>query len=202
MSLIAVDLDDTLYSFAQLARREFAQMAMEQGNKHMQRGAYLAWVEWRSPADILGMDTWMEVIERCHTPNRIHQQTAFPDAADTVRDLVNQGHEILYISNRSPDVQLDTALWLDRQKFPIKGTELVCTFEDKMDYLTDCEYLIDDRPKTLVQFAYSEPRRTAFGIFGEHNRSLTDVPGIYLAPNWLLLRNYLKEKGVYRQLVG
>ena len=66
---------------------------------------------------------------------------------------------------------------------------------------SDCQYIIDDRPKTLVEFVYDSnwqkettPARKGFGLFCEYNRALTDVPGIYLAPNWTLLEKYIEEK--------
>jgi hypothetical protein len=82
--------------------------------------------------------------------------------------------------------------------------ELICTLDDKMPHVDDCQYIIDDRPKTLCDFVYdfnwksmNRPwPRKGFGIFGDHNRSLTDVPNIYLAPNWTLLRQYMIDKGV------
>jgi hypothetical protein len=78
---------------------------------------------------------------------------------------------------------------------------LICTEEDKLPLIVNCKYLIDDRPKTLVQFVYDNnwygkmiDERKGFGLFYEYNRSLTDVPGIYLAPNWALLEKYIEEK--------
>lgn len=63
--------------------------------------------------------------------------------------------------------------------------------------------MIDDRSKTMVEFVYdfdwheeyrnripAMPRK-GFMLKTDHNRSLTDVPGLYLAPNWSGLRRYM-----------
>jgi hypothetical protein len=63
---IAVDVDDTLYSFNELAREKWIEIALERNDKSLQRGAYCAWGEWRSPADVIDMPLWLQVIDRCH----------------------------------------------------------------------------------------------------------------------------------------
>lgn len=206
MANIAVDIDDTLYSFNQLAREMFIRVALEKGDKRLQRGAYCAWGEWRSPSDVIDEDYWGEIITLCHLPEVVIEQTPFPGAAETLRELVAQGNTLRYISNRHPDSVEATDNWLIDWSFP-EG-ELICTMEDKMPFIADCQYIIDDRPKTLVQFIYNfdwqnkygstnaDKQRLGFGIMGDYNRALTDVPGVYLAPTWTLLRQYLIEKGV------
>jgi phosphoserine phosphatase len=95
---VAVDIDDTLYSFSQLAREIFSEMAIERGDKRMQRGAYCYWGEWRTPTDMSDPETFMEVIDRCHTNSNIMAQTPFRGAAETLKELKEQGYELLYIS--------------------------------------------------------------------------------------------------------
>lgn len=209
MTKIAVDIDDTLYSFNNLAREVFVDVAIEKGNKRYQRGAYCAWGEWRSPPDVTDDDVWMEVIERCHSPEMISQQVPFSNASDTLTELAEQGYELRYISNRDPLATSDTKSWIDYYNFP--DGELICTREDKLPQIRDCMYLIDDRPKTLIQFVYDfhwkhrygsenkQYERKGFGLYMPYNAALTDVPGIKLAPNWKLLRQYLIETDVLQE---
>src|SRR3954463_10834778 len=97
---IAVDVDDTLYSFNELAREKWIEIALERNDKSLQRGAYCAWGEWRSPADVIDMPLWLQVIDRCHEDAVIVCQKPFKGAADTLWELVDDGYELLYISNR------------------------------------------------------------------------------------------------------
>lgn len=208
MTTIAVDIDDTLYSFGQLAREVFIDLALEEGDKRMQRGAYCAWGEWRSPSDVTDVDTWMKVIARCHTDENILSQVPFPGAAGVLQELVDHSYHLLYISNRTPDAEPATQEWLQDNYFPLEQTRLVCTTDDKMRKMGQCQYLIDDRPKTLVQFVYdfhwkhkhgsenAKKARKAFGLYTPYNAALTDVPEVKLAPNWKLLRQYLLDENV------
>lgn len=206
MPTIAVDIDDTLYSFGQLAREMFVTVALEREDKDLQRAAYCSWNEWRSPVDIVGLDVWLEIIDRCHSDDKIVRQRPFPNAAKTLHELAEQGYDLLYISNRKPEALDATGEWLEDFGFPPGG--LVCTTQPKMPFVKHCQYIIDDRARTLVEFVYdynwkntwgsqnAEKTRMGFGLLGEYNRSLTDIPGVWLAPNWDLLRRYLIDKGV------
>lgn len=209
MSSIGVDIDDTLYSFNNLAREVIIDVALEDGDKRLQRGAYCAWGEWRSPSDVSDPDAWLKVIERCHSSQHIAAQVPFPGAVATLWELVDSGHDLHYISNRRPDSYQDTHDWLYAWGFPIEAPHMLsCNYDDKLAQLRDCQYLIDDRPKTLVQFVYefywkqkhgsafSDHQRHGFGLYMPYNAALTDVPRIKLAPNWKLLRQYLIEQHV------
>lgn len=209
MTTVAIDIDDTLYSFGQLARETFVEVALERGDKRLQRAAYCAWGEWRSPSDVVDNDYWMEVIDRCHQPEVIREQVPFSGAVETLQELVHQGYHLIYISNRSPEVADATYDWLYDNGFPTGSVvDLICTTEDKARHVGQCQYIIDDRPKTLVEFVYDftwkfshgsenlKKQRKGFGLFGDYNRALTDIPNVYLAPNWKLLRQYMIDKGV------
>ena len=84
--------------------------------------------------------------------------------------------------------------------------------------MKDCQYLIDDRPKTCIEFVfdfeweernrevalgYSDPQsvydenvRRAFVKSYPYNQNLTDISHLYLAPTWAGLNFYLAGKGV------
>lgn len=188
-------------------RQAFLDLALEQGDKdHYFRGAYQSWVEWRSPSDVCGLDAFFQALDRVHHPDVILSRTPYDHSVDVLEAIEEADHNILYISNRRADSLDATDRWLDACGFP-EG-ELICTEDDKQRHMAHCQYLIDDRPKTLVQFAYSrqwiptpglstERRdRKAFGLLFEYNRALTDVPGIFLAPTWAGIGYYLAKEGV------
>lgn len=204
MSKVAVDIDDSLYNFNGLAQEMMTKAAISSGDKVFQSGAYSTWNEWRTPNDMLESE-WQYIIDMCHEDDVILEQTPFKNAAATLLRIFNAGNDIIYISNRSEDAYDATYRWLLANHFPMADS-LVCTTNNKAEYIEDCQYIIDDRPKTLVEFihdfqwkltseAYGKPNpRVGFGLFCEYNRALTDVPGIYLAPNWTLLEKYIEEK--------
>jgi len=216
MSKVAVDIDDSLYDFGGLAQEMIVQLAAETNDKRLQKAAYSTWNEWRTPNDFLEGE-WQTIIDMCHRDHVIRSQMPFKNAVTTLRKIFSAGNDIIYISNRSEDAYEATYEWLQAHGFP-QAKSLVCTSEDKAPFIADCQYIIDDRPKTLVEFVYDYKwkeeineivnlafdvsmnlphtrfNRVAFGLFCEYNRALTDVPGIYLAPNWTLLEKYIEEK--------
>jgi hypothetical protein len=212
---IAVDLDDTVYSFTTLARRVMTKIGFETEDKQLIAAAYAAWPEWRSPTDLLGVDRWLRIIDMCHDSELILAQTPHLGAADTCNALMAAGHELLYISNRATETESATREWLYDHDFlsPSKPAELMCLMGDKTPHIADCQYFIDDRPKNLISFVYdydwankygshrNDKQRRAFGLTTEFNRALTDVPKIYLAPTWSGLNYYFQRKGLLQEQV-
>lgn len=210
MSRIAVDIDSTLYDFCALACQTMGEMAEERGDERLRNAAYsTTWTEWRTPIDLAGEEAWADVVERCHSASVILRQEPFPGAVEALWDLAHAGHEIVYVSNRDSSTYGPTKAWLQKQEFPCPGEwygdvapELLCHTDDKLASIRDCQYLIDDRPKTLVGFVNGDARgdwgrsieRKAFGLVMPYNRNLTDIPGIYLAPSWPLLSAYLRTR--------
>jgi hypothetical protein len=197
MAKIAIDIDSTLYDFEAPMRQAFLDLAAHTGDKETYyRGAYQSWVEWRSPTDVCGWDPFMEALDIVHSPTVIAEQVPFPRCADTISRL-REEHEIFFISNRSPEVEFETYRWIKGNIMDGEDFDLICTMDDKRPHLDDCQYLIDDRPKTLVEFVYDyDYKRKAFGLMYEYNRGLTDLDNIYLAPTWGGLADYLEAKGV------
>jgi hypothetical protein len=208
MSRIALDIDDTLYPFCNAARDKIAEIGAKTGNDLLITAAYTPWPEWRSPTDVMGLDIWLEIIDHVHQDETILKQEPYDGAVDVVNRLYDAGYDLTYISNRDLKTHEATQSWLQACGFPLdkENTELICTTGDKTQHMRDCQYIIDDRPKTLIQFVYDfhwahkhgsdSKRRLGFGLHKEYNRSLTDAPGIYLAPSWNLLELYLAKKGL------
>lgn len=209
MAKIAIDVDDTIYPFGDLARQIILDEAAKTGDKIMQKAAYASWPEWRTPVDLLGQETWLSIIDKCHDEEIIGQQIPYANSQLVLRELA-QDHELIYVSSRSMNCFAATEAWLDDNDFP-EG-ELICSGHDKTKHIASCQYIIDDRPSTLVRFVYdydwtnrygsAGDKRIAYGLMADYNRALTDVPNIYLAPpgNWMLLRGYLVKTGVLKEL--
>jgi len=197
----AIDIDSILYPFDIPARRAFENLYEETGDKKYLIGAYHSWDEWRSPEDACGKETWEKVIAMVHSPEVILEQTPFVGAVEGVNAIWNNGYEIIYVSNRHSNSVNATTQWLKDQGFPLG--ELHCIQQDKKDILSKCRYLIDDRPKTLVDFIYdfdwkvqNAVDRKAFSLLYSYNRNLSDIPGIFLSPTWDGITSYLERKGI------
>lgn len=206
--MIAVDIDSTLYDFSTPCRQAFLDLALEHGDKEEYfKGGYMSWPEWRSPADVCGIDAFLETLDIVHSDEVIKAQLPFTHSEEVVQDIARE-HEIFYISARKEESQDATEEWLfEICDYP--EARVVCTMEDKIPYVAECQYIIDDRCKTIVDFVYdftwkytygslegADNQRKAFGLLYEYNRNLTDIPNVYLAPTWAGIRYYLERKGV------
>lgn len=221
MARIAVDIDSTLYDFETPAREAFLTLAEKYDDKSLFMGAYHPWTEWRSPADVCGLDRWLEAIAICHDEDAILAQKPFAGAVETCHALQEEGHTLLYISNRATEATDATREWLDRCGFLREHAEVIALMGDKKPHMAECQYLIDDRPKTAIEFVYdhdwhngigpswdgpdldgpyddyySKHARRAFVKAYPYNQNLTDIPKMYLAPTWAGLNYYLVSKGV------
>lgn len=208
MAKIAIDVDDTLYAFGDAVREEFFRMAVERDDKSILKGAYAPFTEWRSLSDSLEGDVVYEAILRVH--DKTTKQTPFNGANETIWNLVDSGHEIVYITSRLEKYHEDTLEWLHAWDFPYAVDEsLMCVQGSKIPHIRDCKYLIDDRPETVIDFVTDyvwqnwhgseiqpENERKAFGLWFPYNQALTDVKNVYLAPNWYGIDYYLNRKGL------
>lgn len=156
MAKIAVDIDSTLYDFSTLCREAFIRLAHERDDRSLLRGAYAAWTEWRSPTDACGVQPFLDVLDYCHDNDTILAQTPFSGAVETCQALAAEGHDLLYISNRRVESTAATEEWLKQWKFPLSEDEheLLCLMDEKRDHIAECQYIIDDRPRTVVDFIY------------------------------------------------
>lgn len=215
MANIAVDIDSTLYDFETAAREAMFLLYKRTGDEQYKVGAYHPWTEWRSPADALGLEKWLKAIEVCHQADIIRSQVPFAGAVETCQALSAAGHNLLYISNRAEGSAIATEEWLDMWGFTGPTTTVLCTSENKAPFIAKCQYLIDDRLKTCVEFVYSyewtdywhkgfpidivpegDGKRRAFVKGYTYNQAATDIPGLYVALTWAGINEYLVRKGV------
>ena len=198
-SKIAVDIDDTLYSFSEAARKCMREWPLEE--RHIfARAAEEPWTEWNS-VNPLCDNRFLEVIDKVHSPQSILAQKPFPHAVQVLQRLSAEGHELVYISSRADETYGPTWEWILQEGFPTEDYEFIVTFRDKVPLLGDTRYIFDDRVKTLVEFVFDrqwqeshpESPRLAFAIKNDLNCGLSDVPGIHLARDWFHLEELLKE---------
>lgn len=202
-----IDVDSTLYDFESPAREGFLKLAEETKDKTLRRGAYVAWDEWRSPADACGIDNWMKVISICHSPEVILRQIPFPGAVETLQALADEGYGLTYVSTRNPAAADATHQWLHESGFPLgEEIQVHCQMDDKRPFIAECQYLIDDRPKTLLDFIYdsnwdqTQGERIGLSLMYPYNRALTDIPNIFLAPTWAGIASWLVRNDVLQTL--
>lgn len=216
MSLIAVDIDDTLYSFADAAREECIRRhdASEDGEVRRAYGsvAYLPWTSWRVPPDLLGRNKWMNVIEAVHQTDVILSREPYANSVQVINELYDEGHQIDYVSSRHDRTVKATKAWLIEKGFPLDGRSRLEAHtdngpaaryletgytDDKAALLKWHSCLIDDRCKSLVEFVFTPAAEAhfGFGLQKDFNHNLTDIPGIYISPTWMGLRAGLVSKG-------
>lgn len=221
MANIAVDIDDTLYSFTDEAREVLSVMVDEPEladyKDQLSHALYAKWDQWRTPFELCGFDAdgnslWLECIARCHDDEAIIRQQPFNGAVDVCNELLDAGHNLVYISNRATETEKATQQWLDERGFTREGfTKLVVTSGDKGKFIQHCQYMIDDRVKNVLEFIYdydwasnhrfskSDLDRKAFVRVADYNGGLTDVPNLYLAHTWAGLRRYMVKTGLLQR---
>jgi hypothetical protein len=230
MATIAVDVDSTLYDFETPSRDACLKLWEEsiragERDDSYKEAAYHPWTEWRSPADVLGVEKWLKAIAVVHEDDAILGMQPFTGAVETCQALMRAGHKLIYITNRAAHTEEATRQWLVQNGFLHDGqvpgaakATLVVTEGDKRPFIANAQYLIDDRLKTCVQFVYdfewqfyhgerdkvkgaANRDRIAFVKAYPYNQNATDVPGLILAPTWSAINVYLVKKGLLPEAV-
>lgn len=208
---IAVDIDSTVYDFTSLARNEARQMAFEEGWESdfstkdtdlaikLMKASGLPWPEWRSPGDLFGAELWSKILDRTHAPNRILVQEPYEDSVSVINDWIYDGAEVFFITSRDPDETAEaTEQWLI--DIGIVDPTLLCTGRvgSKIPTLImkDTNVLIDDRPQTLVDFAYEDHIDfvAAIGIQHPYNQGLSDIPRLDIVKSWAEIPSALERR--------
>ncbi|NEW08381.1 hypothetical protein GK047_20500 [Paenibacillus sp. SYP-B3998] len=77
----------------------------------------------------------------------------FPNALETLHDLVNNGHEVFYITARPPGHCERTLNWLIEHGFPVAKGHFYCGMDDKdkvhIIQELQLDYYFDDKPAVL-----------------------------------------------------
>lgn len=207
MSTIGVDIDSTLYPFDEPARDACFYLYDVTGEEPYKRAAHSSGSEWRSFTDILGPERWQSAVDLVHSYETVLSRVPFEGAVNICNALNDEGHELIFISNRSARCLGSTSRWLDEQGL-LRDNYVETIEQDKLSSLSSCQYLIDDRVKTVIQFVYNyqwtnvygslnrEKERHAFVKAYPYNQNLTDVPNVWVSPSWSGIGRYLFKLGL------
>ena len=144
------DIDDTLINLRQ--------HAFDLYNKKLQKNIplesfyALKTVEIHEPFGLNateGKQLWDSLREEIYFTNC----PPFPKAVESLRELVNLGHEIYYITARKKQFAEKTKDWMKKIGFPIIDDRFYCGMEDceKVSIIQrlELDYYFDDKPAVL-----------------------------------------------------
>jgi hypothetical protein len=196
MASIAVDIDSTLYHFDTIAREACLRLWRETGDDKYREGMYYSSEHWRAPADTLGVERWQRAIAVCHDDDMILRQKPFAGAVETCRALQLSGHHLVFISNRATETESATEEWLWQNHFMLPYlSELVVTTGDKRPYIAECQYIIDDRLKTCVEFVYDYDWQAQHVGTRRHISNFGPSEGPYFDEYMAILAQLLEDYG-------
>lgn len=201
--VVYCDIDSTIVDFCPQALRIIVELALERKDDRLLRAAWncTGWSEFKGPLDMCGDKVWQEVIDKAHSDHEIESRPLIDKDCVSVLNKIASIYTLIFISNRRPDSYKATRRWLENQGFE-NWAGLICTTRNKNNHMKNGRYLIDDRPKTMVEFLYDhrktdQKERKVFSLITDYNRNLTDIPNIFLAPDWSGLDHYFKTEGIY-----
>lgn len=196
-NIISVDIDDTLTPFNELAKKVAWSKYRETGDQLYKGYVYASLNQWRTPVDILSIEEWLEIVEECHSDENILNNQPIAGSVDIVNELA-KNNDIYYVSNRAPSTFSPTKYWLEQCGFPMSENTICLDSQPKINFFVNegVNCVIDDRPKTLVDFVYSGEARKGFGLLTEYNTALTDIDDIYLAHDWYGLAYFFEKEGI------
>lgn len=188
--LIQVDVDDTLYDAGSL----FNKLSPEFG---------IDWPEgyrWWMTAEEFGtnLEQLKKLFRKCHSREYVSQNIPFENAADTLRQIVEDydAVEIAYVSDRNEQQTAALRDWLDEYGFLNSGDEFVAATKDKREWMRENkpDIVIDDRVRTMLLARY-ELGSQVIALNMPHNISLRhEADGIYVVDSWKEINEVLREK--------
>jgi 5'(3')-deoxyribonucleotidase len=96
-----------------------------------------------------GGEMWNSLLEEIYYTNC----RPFPHSVETLKRLVDLGHEVFYITARESKHQDATKKWLIENGFPVKDNHFFCGMRDveKLNIITELQldYYFDDKPAVL-----------------------------------------------------
>ena len=100
--------------------------------------------------DDQGSDMWNSSLEEIYYTSC----PPFPDAIDTLQELVNKGHEIYYITSRPKEHGERTKNWMIENGFPVQNDRFFYGMQDdeKVHIIQELQldYYFDDKPAVLM----------------------------------------------------
>jgi uncharacterized HAD superfamily protein len=115
----------------------------------------------------------------------------FPHAVEVLQELVENGHDVYYITARSREYCERTMDWLKKNGFPVRGEYFYCGMEDeeKVHIIErlGLDFYFDDKPAVLNTL--SDLQLKVFAKDNSYNKQL-DIPRI---TSWLELRGIMHD---------
>ena len=100
--------------------------------------------------DEQGSDMWNSSLEEIYYTSC----PPFPDAIETLHELVNKGHEIYYITSRPKEHGERTKKWMIEKGFPVQNDRFFYGMQDdeKVHIIQELQldYYFDDKPAVLT----------------------------------------------------
>jgi uncharacterized protein len=100
--------------------------------------------------DEQGRDMWNSSLEEIYYTSC----PPFPDAVETLHELVNKGHEIYYITSRPKEHGERTKNWMIEKGFPVQNDRFFYGMQDdeKVHIIQELQldYYFDDKPAVLT----------------------------------------------------
>lgn len=144
------DIDDTLINLREHAFNIYNQRLNQ--NVPIEVFHNLKRVEIHEPfglTDEQGKEMWRNSLEEIYYTSC----PAFPDAVETLQELVKKGHEIYYITARPKEHGERTKKWLIENGFPVHDGRFFYGMQDheKVEIIKKLEldYYFDDKPEVL-----------------------------------------------------
>ncbi|MGP7816274.1 5' nucleotidase, NT5C type [Niallia sp. 01092] len=184
------DIDDTLINL-----REYAfQLYNQKLNKNLDLSVFQAikTVGIHEPFGLLaheGKALWNSMREEIYFTNC----PPFPMAVEVLNELVNNGHEVYYITARNKQFAVQTKDWMKQLGFPISEEHFYCGMEDHekihVIHRLELDYYFDDKPAVLHTLL-----DTSINVYVKdqpYNKELN----INRIKDWSELPQLLKQKG-------
>lgn len=181
------DIDDTLiglreHAFHLYNKKLGQKIALEQFH-------LLNKIEIHEPfglSDEEGSKIWNDSLEEIYYTNC----PAYPNAIEVLHTLVQQGHEVYYITARPAEHAERTMNWLIDQGFPVQKERFYCGMKDqeKVTIIQNLQldYYFDDKPAVLMTLP--NDKLCVYVKDQSYNQHLT-IPRI---TNWSELKELIK----------
>lgn len=185
-SIIAVDIDSTLYPFIDLWRK------VAKSDFNVTFPTVMHWGQCITSFE--SFDDAMESIKICHSNENIREAAPYKNAARALIELMYEDFDIWYYTDRDEKTERATRFWLAVNNFPVPSNLVIC--KDKRDDLkrvrNELFTLIDDRPRTLIHGLHNLNLTNVYSIQHTYNENLKDIPGVNIFDDWLEMGEVIK----------
>ena len=135
-----------------------------------------------------GGKMWMSLAEEIY----FNECPPFEGAVELLQELVNDGHEIFYITSRNSEFCEQTRSWMKKKGFPVQDEHFYCGMKDEEKIQTihslQLDYYFDDKPAVLETLF--DVATKVYIIDQSYNQHVENLPRL---KNWSELQAILKK---------